>query len=206
MMKQIVQISAGTGPAECRVFVPLLYKVMAGEGVPIYPLTEEKPQMASMLALVEGDEVPAFRERWEGTVKWIWKSTLRPHWPRKNWFVSVAFFPPPAAQAFNLSEVRVDTFRASGHGGQHVNRTDSAVRVTHLPTGIVCTASDERSQHRNRELAMLRLAERLGTLEKSLVASQEAEMRLAHYHLERGGERRVFRGLPPVEEAASAHV
>ena len=125
-MKQIVQISAGTGPAECRVFVPLLYKIMAGEGVPIYPLTEEKPQMGSMLALVEGDGVAAFRERWEGTVKWIWKSTLRPHWPRKNWFVSVAFFPPPSEQAFSLSEVRVDTFRASGHGGQHVNRTDSA--------------------------------------------------------------------------------
>ena len=87
-----------------------------------------------------------------------------------------------------------------------MNRTDSAVRVTHLPTGIVCTASDERSQHRNRELAMLRLAERLGTLEKSLVASQEAEMRLAHYHLERGGEKRVFRGLPPVEDASAAHV
>lgn len=63
-------------------------------------------------------------------------------------------------------QVRVDTYRASGPGGQHVNRTESAVRLVHLPTGITVTASDTRSQARNRELAFARLAARLERMQR----------------------------------------
>jgi ribosome-associated protein len=76
--------------------------------------------------------------------------------------------PPPYALDRDtlLREVRIDVYRASGPGGQHVNRTESAVRMVHLPSGVVVIASDTRSQLRNREIALERLIERLARLNR----------------------------------------
>jgi peptide chain release factor 1 len=79
--------------------------------------------------------------------------------------------------ALNPAELRVDTFRASGAGGQHVNKTDSAIRITHLPTGIVVECQDERSQHKNRSRAMSLLRAKLLETERQKQTAQQAQER-----------------------------
>ena len=93
---------------------------------------------------------------------------------------TVAVMPEPdeaQAVSINPADLRIDTFRASGAGGQHINKTDSAVRVTHLPTGIVAECQDDRSQHRNKARALQVLAARIAERERAERSAKEAAAR-----------------------------
>ena len=114
---------------------------------------------------------------------------------------TVAVLPEPGALGeieINKADLRVDTFRASGAGGQHINKTDSAIRITHVPTGIVVECQDERSQHKNRSKAMSLLQAKLMDAartkqekeqtekRKSLVGSGDRSERIRTYNFPQG--------------------
>lgn len=120
----------------------------------------------------------------------------------------------------NPSELRVDTYRASGAGGQHVNKTDSAVRLTHLPTGIVVECQDERSQHKNKARAMSLLMARINNIEiekqeqeqasarKSLVGTGDRSDRIRTYNYPQGRvtEHRINLTLYKLDDVMQGHI
>lgn len=198
---KFLQISSGQGPGECRLFVTLLAVFLRREAennnLECDFLDEPGKQgNASILLRLRGETAEAFARSWTGTMQWIQPSPLRPHHPRKNWFAGITEVEFAPGKEFHDAEFRVETRRASGHGGQHLNKTDSAVRITHLPTGESAEASEERSQLRNRETALLRLIRKLRERERKRELDGKQARRHDHYTLIRGAPRRIFTGSP----------
>jgi peptide chain release factor len=108
--------------------------------------------------------------------------------------VGVEVYTPPERPQWSERDLRIDVMRSSGPGGQHVNKTSSAVRVTHLPTGVSIVAREERSQHQNRRLALARLARLLDDQHADVEGQAKQQRWEQHGDLERGNPVRVYQG------------
>lgn len=200
-----LQITAGQGPSECAIAVSKLARhimqVAEKQRLKATMIEANKAAVAggmlSALIGVEGASCREFARGWQGTVQWICESPLRPSHKRKNWFVGVDVIEPvnDAAPIIASKDVAFETMRASGPGGQHVNKTESAVRATHLPTGLVVISRDERSQHRNKKLALARLAVLLAQQKEMQLAGNRESQWHKHTELERGNPIKVFAGM-----------
>lgn len=199
-MMLLLQLSAAQGPAECQLAVAKALSRLLDEaaafGVDLRVVEQEPGErngtFRSVMLALEGARADELARCWEGTVQWICASPYRPRHGRKNWFIGVARFTSPTA-SFE-GEIRFDTMRASGPGGQHVNTTESAVRATHVGTGISVKVQSERSQHANKRLAVLLISRRLARQTEDARVEQRADRRMAHHQVARGDPVRVFLG------------
>ncbi|MCZ4279384.1 peptide chain release factor H [Kiloniella laminariae] len=201
-------VSSGNGPNECKLAVRHVLKKISGEAderglnyeivsdnVSGQSVDKEKLP-ASSVVLLYGEEAKSLADRWLGTIQWIAQSPLRPGHRRQNWYVGVFKIDhePDWPNEIDQNDVRFETFRAGGPGGQHQNTTDSAVRVTHTPSGLSAVARDQRSQHRNKQVALQRLSEQLAVQHSLFQAGARKTENLKHHQLERGNPVRCFKG------------
>lgn len=205
-------ITSGRGPAECRIAVAHVLAAMRREAEAMHlgfdvttrAEVQADDEPASAIALVSGEPAAAgtFAARWQGSVQWTAASPVRPNHKRKNWFIGVSRLAPPPARGVTLDprHVRFEPLRAGGPGGQHQNKTESAVRAVHGPTGLAVVAREERSQHRNKALALQRLAELLRLDEALSGEADRQHVQAGHAAVERGRPVRRFTG-PRFEEA-----
>jgi peptide chain release factor len=193
-MRMIVQISSGDGPAECQLAVEKLVESLQGEisGLTVVSRKPGSMNIGLKSARVSSEADISFLE---GTVEWICPSPVRPNHKRKNWSIDVSVI-RETEESFQLSrkDVILQTFRSSGHGGQNVHKVETGVRAVHLPSGVFAVSTDDRSQLRNKEIALERLEGKLKAARRARAAEIKGENRLAHTRLARGNPIRIYRG------------
>lgn len=199
MTEILLHLSSGQGPKECEWVVAQLVRAWADEalatGLVCEPVEPVDGPAASVLLRVPGTSAEAFANARTGTIRWIGKSPFRPLHKRRNWFVGVSRAPlAEEVPELRDEDIRYQAMRASGPGGQHVNKTDSAVRATHLPTGLTTFSQDQRSQHANRRIARLKLAMLLEARRHQGAASGRQDLWDQNRALERGNAVRTYRG------------
>lgn len=201
-MEKIIQITSGRGPAECSWVVAQVLKVFldeAGQHKIKTTLLQretgiENGTVETATILLESNHLNEFISSWVGTIQWIGQSQFRKFHKRKNWFIGIFEVDQSKATEISENDIQYQAMRSSGAGGQHVNKVSSAIRATHIPTGISVVSMDSRSQHQNKKLATERLLQKF---KEETIKQFKAEFQtqwMNQLQIQRGNPIRVFQG------------
>ncbi|MBN2694364.1 peptide chain release factor H [bacterium] len=193
-----IQISSGTGPIECCLAVKKFYESIVSEAkkerlsIDIIKWENFNETLPKSILLSIDKKLVDLLKLESGTVQYRFQSSFRPQHKRKNWFIDTLLLEPPKDEDIDLTNIKIETMRAGGPGGQHQNKTESAVRVTHIPTGISVIAREERSQYRNKKLALARLLNALNSTKIEKSEKSQEKLWKQHYKLKRGEAFKIY--------------
>ncbi|OBW43203.1 Peptide chain release factor 2 [Chryseobacterium sp. MOF25P] len=201
-MDKLIQITSGRGPLECQWVVAKVLKVFLEEAKHNkidYEIIhrengDENLTLKSVTLLLKSKNVNEFLKTWLGSICWIGKSTFRKLHKRSNWFIGIFELEGLEKINFNEKDIQFQTTRSQGSGGQNVNKVNTAVRATHLPTGQSVFVQDTRSQLENKKLSIERLKAKV--LEQNIIQLQKRMQETWNNHLQvqRGNPIRTFSG------------
>lgn len=201
-MGKLIQITSGRGSLECQWVVAKVLKVFLEEAknnTIDYEIIhrengDENLTLKSVTLLLKAKNLNEFLKNWLGSICWMGKSTFRKLHKRSNWFIGIFELEGLETINFNEKDIQFQTTRSQGSGGQNVNKVNTAVRATHIPTGESVFVQDSRSQLENKKLSIIRLKEKV--LEQNIIRLQKRMQETWNNHLnvQRGNPVRTFSG------------
>lgn len=198
----IMSLHAGAGGTEAQDWVSMLFRMYRmycehnGYAVEVVDrLDGDEAGIKSVTFIARGVNAYGYLKAEKGVHRLVRISPFDANARRHTSFASLEVMPEikdDITVTINPDEIRVDTYRSSGAGGQHINKTDSAIRITHFPTGIVVTCQNERSQTQNREMAMTMLKSKLVELKEREAAEKAASIKGDLKKIEWGSQIRSY--------------